>query len=139
MRNYLHISLILVLLSSFTSLAQTFGFEDGTSNAWTDNRGMTVGVPEATVQGIGTMGAGAIEVTSAGTDAFLSSLGVNISSVSPNGGVHSLKMEDYQVGGRATQIEKTFTVTQQTALYVYHYAVILEDPGHAGRPFLRLK
>ncbi len=137
MKNYLHISLLFILLNSINAFSQ-FGFEDGTANAWTNYRGMTAGIPEASVNsGTLVLGSGALEVTSAGNDAFLNSLGVSLSSVSPNGGAHSLKMEDYQVGGNATIVSKTFTVTQQTALYVYHYAVILEDPGHSGRPFFK--
>lgn len=47
------------------------------------------------------------------------------------GGSFSLKLGDANTGGVADRIEQTFAVTASNANFIYKYAVVFEDPGHA--------
>ena len=137
MRPYLYITLGLFLFSVTNVFSQVVGFEDGYTTGWSTYRAQTAGYPEATIQNVLTEGTGVTQITNAGNDPFLNSLGVIMSTLSPEGGTHSLKMEDNLVGGNATMITKEFVVNATNCLYIYHYAVVLEDPGHPGRPFFK--
>ncbi len=136
----MNLSLFMFLMASIiysNVQAQTFGFEDGTMLGWTSQKAQVIGTPETAITGLGSMGPGITQISGTGNDPFLATMGVNFPKVSPNGGNFSLKLEDYAPGANATQVSKSFTVTAQSALYVYQYAVILEDPGHSGRPFFK--
>ena len=48
----------------------------------------------------------------------------------PPGIPQSARLGNSQVGAQAESLTYSFTVTNQNALFVYRYAVVLEDPGH---------
>lgn len=66
--------------------------------------------------------------------------GNNLPRVYPGGGQYSLRLGDQGTGWNAAKATYTFTVTPQTELFLYHYAVVLEDEGHtaAEQPFLEI-
>jgi len=141
--------LILIILQLSLNIYAQFGFEDGTLDAWTGNNGSVSGgidplipnwyQPNTILSGSQTVTDGTApdqfdQILSSCTPAY------NMPTVSPNGGSYSMRLQDYGVmGSNASQIVKTFLVTPQTTNYTYHYAVVLEDPGHGGRPFFRVE
>lgn len=48
----------------------------------------------------------------------------------PPGTPQSARLGNSQVGAQAESLTYSFTVSNQNALFVYRYAVVLEDPGH---------
>ncbi len=75
-------------------------------------------------------------ITSAGTD-----VETGISMVAPDGGQHSMMLGNGPVSGfGAASALQTFTVDSSNALFLYSYAVILEDAGHSQgeMPFFKL-
>lgn len=64
----------------------------------------------------------------------------NLPRVFPGGGDYSLRLGNQQTGYQAARISYSFTVTQNTELFLYHFAAVMEDPGHsmAEQPFLRI-
>ncbi|MCX6292189.1 MAG: PKD domain-containing protein [Bacteroidetes bacterium] len=46
------------------------------------------------------------------------------------GGVYSARLGNDQVNSQAEKLKYTFPVTLQTCLFIYRYAVVLEDPAH---------
>lgn len=73
-----------------------------------------------------------------GTDAMT---GGNVPRVYPGGGTYSLRLGDEGTGWNAAKATYTFVVTPATELFIYHYAVVLEDPGHMPslQPYLEIK
>jgi len=68
-------------------------------------------------------------MSGAGTDPVAGAL---IPLVCPTGGSYSCRIGDStRNGAQMGQIQQTFTVTNANANFVYMYAVILENPGHA--------
>ncbi len=55
--------------------------------------------------------------------------GIEIRKVHPSGS-HSIRLGNARTGRRAEAIRKTFTVEADKAFFMYHYAVVLEDPDH---------
>ncbi len=49
----------------------------------------------------------------------------------PPGATIGAKLGNEQVGAQAERLKYTLTVTPQNNLFIYKYAVVLEDPGHA--------
>ena len=64
-----------------------------------------------------------------GTGADKWSLGL-IPFIPPGGGTYTARLGNDQVGSRAEQLTYAFTVTPNNALFIYRYAVVLQDPGH---------
>lgn len=60
--------------------------------------------------------------------------------VFPGGGGYSLRLGNEGTGWQAAQVRYTFNVTTDTELFLYHFAVVMEDPGHppAEQPYLRI-
>ena len=54
----------------------------------------------------------------------------NVPIVSPNGGNFSARLGNSNRGSRAESVSYTYTVTSNSALFTYQYAVVFEDPGH---------
>ena len=50
--------------------------------------------------------------------------------VPPGSGAHTVRLGNDNVGSEAEQLIYAFTVTPANALFIYRYAVVLEDPGH---------
>lgn len=65
-------------------------------------------------------------MTGAGTDPF-SCGGLPIV---PTGSTSSARLGNSNTGAEGEQLRYTMTVTPQNALFIYKYAVVLEDPGH---------
>ena len=57
------------------------------------------------------------------------SLGL-IPFVPPGGGAHTVRLGNDNVGSEAEQLIYAFPVSSSNALFIYRYAVVLEDPGH---------
>lgn len=64
----------------------------------------------------------------------------NIPRVFPGGGNYSLRLGNQQTGYQAARIAYSFPVTANTELFLYHFAVVMQDPGHSlnEQPFLRI-
>ncbi len=58
---------------------------------------------------------------------------INALTRTPPGISQSARLGNSQVGAQAEALTYSFTVTQQNALFIYRYAVVLEDPGHSTR------
>jgi len=56
----------------------------------------------------------------------------NLLSVLPPGSSVCAKLGNENVGAEAERLRYTLTVTPQSALFIYKYAVVMEDPGHAA-------
>jgi hypothetical protein len=56
---------------------------------------------------------------------------INALTRTPPGIPQSARLGNSQVGAQAESLRYSFTVTQQNALFIYRYAVVLEDPGHS--------
>lgn len=72
-----------------------------------------------------------------GTDAKTNN---NVPRVFPGGGTYSLRLGDQGTNWNAARATYTFVITPQTELFLYRYAVVLEDPGHTAseQPFLQI-
>lgn len=98
-------------------------FENGTTNGWALSTGYN---PAYNATGCCPNAGGAQNIVSGpGTDGC-----GGFPIVGPYGS-YSLMLGNNQTGGIADRIEQTFTVTQANSIYVYRYAVVLEDPGHS--------
>lgn len=53
----------------------------------------------------------------------------NVSVVAP-GGTYSARIGNSQVGAEAEKLSYSLTVTPTSSLFIYKYAIVLEDPGH---------
>ena len=64
----------------------------------------------------------------------------NLPRVFPGGGDYSLRLGNQQTGYQAARIAYSFTVTANTELFLYHFAAVMQDPGHSlnEQPFLRI-
>ena len=56
----------------------------------------------------------------------------NLLSVLPPGASVGAKLGNENVGAEAERLRYTLTVDPQSALFIYKYAVVMEDPGHAA-------
>ncbi|PKR79477.1 hypothetical protein CW751_14925, partial [Brumimicrobium salinarum] len=86
----------------------------------------------------GTIGNHAIMGPGAGNDG---PSGNNLPRVYPGGGIYSMRIGDQGTGYNASRATYTFTVTPATELFLYHFAVVMEDPGHSAsqQPFMEVK
>ncbi len=97
-------------------------FELGTLSGWSGTTGFCCPI-NSTVPGF--VG-GRHTIVTGGTDP---NTGNQLNCVAP-GGSYSLRLGNSNTGAEAEQIKYTFVVTPQTQLFIYRYAVVLEDPGH---------
>jgi gliding motility-associated-like protein len=67
--------------------------------------------------------------------------GNNLPRVFPGGGMYSFRIGDQGTGYEASRASYTFTVTPATELFLYHFAVVMQDPGHAAaqQPFMEVR
>lgn len=56
----------------------------------------------------------------------------NILNVLPPGATRSARLGNSSVNYEAERLRYTLTVTPQNSLFIYKYAVVLEDPGHSS-------
>jgi gliding motility-associated-like protein len=99
-------------------------FELGNLSGWSGTTGYCCPI-NTTVPGFV---AGRHTIVTGGTDPNTGNL---LSQVAP-GGSYSVRLGNGYAGGEAEQIKYTFLVTPQTQLFVYRYAVVLQDPGHVA-------
>lgn len=53
-----------------------------------------------------------------------------VSVVAPGGGQYSARLGNWSTGSQAERLRYVMNVTMDNALFVYRYAVVLEDPSH---------
>lgn len=111
------------LCYSQTSSCTNADFESGSFSGWIGTTGMCCPI-NSTTNGIVP---GRHTIMTGGTDPQTNNL---LSCVAP-GGQYSVRLGNDLSGGQAEQLKYTFTVTPQTQLFIYRYAVVLEDPGHS--------
>lgn len=118
---------LFLLFLSFSSFGQSTcpnaDFEQGNFNGWTGYRGgccpITANIP-GIVNGRHTiMSGGGMDPFSNGT----------LPVVAP-GGVYSARLGNSNVGAQAERLAYSFLVDATRALFIYRYAVVLEDPNH---------
>jgi gliding motility-associated-like protein len=98
-------------------------FESGTLDGWQGQIGNCCPIftsPSGIVDGRHTIMSGT------GTDPNTCDV---VHVVSP-GGLYSARVGNEQVGGEAETLSYRITVTPQSSLFIYKYAVVLQDPGH---------
>lgn len=117
-----------------TPLCNDWGFEQGTHGGWTCLAGTFGSVN--TVVNCPTSGSHQLLAGSSGV--------FNIPSVAPQGGTRAIRIGDLSPAlpnapGNAAAIQRTFTVTAQTAILRYMYALVLQVPTHAAaqQPYFR--
>ncbi len=115
---------ILLLITSI-SFAQcpNINFEQGNFNGWIGTRGFCCPI---TMQNNGIVTGRHTIMSGTGTD--INTCG-NVTVVAP-GGTRSARLGNNIVGSQAEGLSYTFTVTPQSNLISYQYAVVFEDPGH---------
>jgi gliding motility-associated-like protein len=130
MKRYYHVCLLLLLVAT-TSKSQTVSsctnsdFELNNFSNWTGMIGNCCPVNTTTngiVNGRHTI------VSGPGFDPRSQGL---IPLVAP-GGQYSARLGNSNVGAQAERLSYSFLVTPDQALFIYRYAVILEDPGHSS-------
>lgn len=98
-------------------------FETGTLNGWQGQTGSCCPIfttPSGIVSGRHTIMSGT------GTDPNACN---NITVVAP-GGLYSARVGNDDVNGQAETLSYTITVSPSSSLFIYKYAVVLQDPGH---------
>lgn len=119
----------LLLLLAFTapifsqSSCPNSDFESGTLTGWQGQTGACCPIytsPSGIVDGRHTIMSGT------GTDPNT----CNVVHVVSPGGLYSARVGNDQVGAEAETLSYRVTVTPSSSLFIYKYAVVLQDPGH---------
>lgn len=113
-----------VNLMGQSSFCTNSGFEMGNFSNWTGSTGNCCPV-NTSFNGI-VSGQHTI-MTGNGKDPFTN----NVVPVVFPGNAHSARLGNSNAGAQAEKLSYSFLVTPQTSLFVYRYAVVLEDPGHS--------
>lgn len=122
-------SYCLLLLLAFTapifsqSSCPNSDFESGTLTGWQGQTGNCCPIytsPSGIVDGRHTI------MTGTGTDPNT----CNVVHVVSPGGLYSARVGNDQVGAEAETLSYRVTVTPSSSLFIYKYAVVLQDPGH---------
>ena len=115
---------ILLLLSSI-SFAQcpNINFEQNSFSGWIGTRGFCCPI---VIQNAGIVNGRHTIMSGTGTDINT----CNVVPVVAPGGTYSARLGNESVGSEAEGLSYTFTVTPQSNLITYQYAVVFEDPGH---------
>lgn len=109
---------------SQTSSCPNSGFDVGNFSGWTGGTGYCCPI---------TIGN---NVIIAGRHTIMSGTGTDpntngaVPVVAPGGGPYSARLGNDQSGGEAERLSYTIAVDASNALFVYRYAVVLEDPSH---------
>ena len=128
MRLQIIILTLILILACVKSIAQeascvNVDFESGTFNGWTGKTGVCCPVDltsDQIIDGRHTIMSGNA------TDPYTCG---NVSVVAP-GSTFSARLGNSEAGSQAESISYTLNVTSQSTLFIYKYAVVLEDPGH---------
>ena len=119
-------------------------FENGNTDGWTASYGSVATGFDLNLNAgwdmgpmNGTTGNHAIMGPGAGNDA---PSGNAFPRVFPGAGDYSIRLGNQQTGRQAARIRYEFPVTEDTELFLYHFAAVLEDPGHSEnqQPFLSI-
>ena len=119
--------LLFLAISAFkesSSQCTNADFESGTFSGWQGRTGTCcpINLPNAGIV------AGRHTITSGNaTDPRTCN---QVPVVSPNGGNFSARLGNQLRGSRAESLSYTYTVTPNSTLFTYQYAVVFEDPGH---------
>lgn len=98
-------------------------FETGTTAGWAFNQGLNTN--SLTQAGCCTQATTRFSIATAGTDATIPGL----QRVPPGGGNFSLKIGDGSTAtGHAVRAKQTFSVTAANSVFIYKFAIVLEDP-----------
>jgi PKD repeat protein len=117
-------SILLILSTSSFSQCLNADFELGNFTGWQGRRGVCCPI-NTPINGI-VPGRHTI-MSGTGTDPFTCNV---VPVVCPWGGNFSARLGNANVGNQAEALSYTFTVTPNSALFTYSYAVVFEDPGH---------
>jgi len=129
--------LILICLLSFLQLhlsAQTApgsssctnsDFESGDLSGWVGKTGNCCPINASLV---GMVSGRHTIMTGTGTDPYTCDM---VTVVAP-GGQYSARLGNSDSGSQAESLSYSLNVTASSALFIYRYAVVLEDPGHAA-------
>lgn len=98
-------------------------FEDGNFGNWKTYTGYTESIDSMSYQSFDPC---RFEITSGGYDAVT---GYVVPMVAP-GGTHSCRLGNSNIGAEAEKITYSLNVSDSNALFIYKYAIVLEDPGH---------
>jgi gliding motility-associated-like protein len=117
----------LLLFFSFCAFSQNcpnIGFENGDLTGWQGDIGFCCPIE--------TLNSGIINgrhsITSGtGTDPYTE----NTVTVVDPGGNYSARLGNSNVGAEAERMRYTMTVSPENVLFIYKYAVVMEDPGHS--------
>lgn len=118
------LSLISFSCFSQTSTCNNADFEVGSFTGWVGQTGSCCPIvtsPSGIISGQHTI------MTGTGTDARACNL---ITEVAP-GSTYSAKLGNEYSGSQAEKLSYSLTVAQNSSLFIYKYAVVLEDPGHS--------
>lgn len=106
------------------SSCPNLGFEDGTFANWSGGVGWCCPI---NISGTNFQNNRHTITSGTGTDPRT---GGAVPVVFPDGGLHSAKLGNDNTGSEAERLSYSLTVDQYNALFVYRYAVVLEDPDH---------
>jgi gliding motility-associated-like protein len=110
------------------------GFETGTLAGWTALEGSNTN--SQTMAGCCAAATTQAIIVGPGTDP-----NVPLATVPPGGGNFACRLGQTGTGGTSYRLNQTFTVTAANSVFVYKYAVVLQDGGHAcsDQPFFNIK
>ncbi|MBK7946947.1 MAG: gliding motility-associated C-terminal domain-containing protein [Flavobacteriales bacterium] len=100
------------------------GFEDGTFANWQAFTGWCCPINANTM---GLANGRHTIMTGPGMDANTNN---NVPVVAPGGGVYSARLGNDQTGSEAERLRYSMVVDANNSLFLYRYAVVLEDPAH---------
>jgi large repetitive protein len=116
------------VLASPQAACTNVDFETGDASGWTITQGMNTN--SITHAGCCAAASTRFSVVGPGFDPTLG--GTVLATVPPNGGNFTLKLGDGATAtGHAVKARQTFAVTTTNSVFVYRYAVVLEDAAHA--------
>ncbi|MFZ1332395.1 MAG: PKD domain-containing protein [Flavobacteriales bacterium] len=101
------------------------GFEDGDFTNWTGGTGSCCPI---NVTGVNIIDGRHTIMTGPGTDPNTDGA---ITVVAPGGGGFSARLGNDQSGNQAERLTYSMTVDANNQLFIYRYAVVLEDPSHS--------
>lgn len=111
------------------------GFETGTLAGWTALQGSNTN--SQTMAGCCAAATTQAVIVGPGNDPNVPA----VPMVPPGGGNFAVRLGQTGTGGMSYRLNQTFTVTAANSVFIYKYAVILQDGGHActDQPFFNIR